>query len=502
MAAVSIGLATTAYAADLPVKAKPVEYVKVCSQYGEGFFYIPGTDSCLKIGMYLRAQASYNVVGGGIPVGAGSGFGAGLAATNGRLTRADLQTDMVARMALSTDWRTQTDYGVVRAYALMIFQQGLSDAGIPGSAPGSQGIAGLHRAFIQFAGFTVGHAVSYFDNFSYFGAYSYHYPSVSGETSPFGVDLIAYTWQFGNGISASISAEANDVGHYRAAVVDGSAAAFAVNAAVTGDTTLMRMPDIVGNLRYDQAWGFVGASGVLHDVSGAYYATGNNTINGHPDDKTGWALGVGGKLNLAGGDSLGANFVYSVGAAGYATKITNGMQIYDGNSVGVGWLTDGVFDSPGIVRTPIELTRVWSLVGAYEHVWTPQWRTSVFGGYTSVDYNANATAIINSHLPGAAGTVVCGVPVAGAVWPPVTLPAGGGGNSCNPDFSFYEVGTRTQWSPVPNLDIGVQVLYTHLNTAYKGPGVYGANAPQPATTSIDDQGIWSVILRIQRALLP
>src|ERR1700741_1533935 len=46
--------AAGAQAADLPVKAKPVEYVKVCSLYGEGFFYIPGTDTCIKIGGWGR----------------------------------------------------------------------------------------------------------------------------------------------------------------------------------------------------------------------------------------------------------------------------------------------------------------------------------------------------------------------------------------------------------------------------------------------------------------
>src|ERR1700712_4778897 len=45
-----------AQAADLPVKAKPVEYVKVCSLYGAGFYYIPGTDICLKVGAYFRAE--------------------------------------------------------------------------------------------------------------------------------------------------------------------------------------------------------------------------------------------------------------------------------------------------------------------------------------------------------------------------------------------------------------------------------------------------------------
>ncbi|MEA2970546.1 MAG: hypothetical protein QOE78_3807 [Alphaproteobacteria bacterium] len=45
----------SAQAADLPAKARPVQYVKVCSLYGDGFYYIPGTDTCLKLGGYLRA---------------------------------------------------------------------------------------------------------------------------------------------------------------------------------------------------------------------------------------------------------------------------------------------------------------------------------------------------------------------------------------------------------------------------------------------------------------
>ena len=57
-----------AQAADLPVKAKPVEYVKVCSLYGAGFFYIPGTDTCIKIGGAVRVQAEVNAGAGGVPV--------------------------------------------------------------------------------------------------------------------------------------------------------------------------------------------------------------------------------------------------------------------------------------------------------------------------------------------------------------------------------------------------------------------------------------------------
>ena len=65
-----------AQAADLPVKAKPVEYVKVCSLYGAGFYYIPGTDICMKIGGYVRFQqgigTSASITAG--PVGASNGF--------------------------------------------------------------------------------------------------------------------------------------------------------------------------------------------------------------------------------------------------------------------------------------------------------------------------------------------------------------------------------------------------------------------------------------------
>jgi hypothetical protein len=52
--AVAVAAAAGAQAADMPVKAKPVQYVKICSLYGDGFYYIPGTDTCLKLGGYVR----------------------------------------------------------------------------------------------------------------------------------------------------------------------------------------------------------------------------------------------------------------------------------------------------------------------------------------------------------------------------------------------------------------------------------------------------------------
>ena len=147
---------SSAQAADLPVKAKPVEYVKVCSLYGAGFFYVPGTDTCLKIGMYLRSDHGYGQ-GGNVN---GVYQSAAIGTRNGQ----DMYSYR-ARINLTTDWRTQSDYGVIRAYAAIIAQQGTGDVNFIGGST-STGNAGILRAFIQFAGFTFGHAVSYFDFFN------------------------------------------------------------------------------------------------------------------------------------------------------------------------------------------------------------------------------------------------------------------------------------------------------------------------------------------------
>src|SRR5246500_4413460 len=102
-----------AQAADLPVKAKPVEYVKICSLYGAGFFYIPGTDTCIKLGGYLRADVTFN------------GGPHGQPAWNGDLGQQNRYRDYFSarsRLALTVDTRTATEYGVVRTFGQADFQ--------------------------------------------------------------------------------------------------------------------------------------------------------------------------------------------------------------------------------------------------------------------------------------------------------------------------------------------------------------------------------------------
>jgi hypothetical protein len=57
--AAAFAVAGAAQAADLSV-AEPVAYVKVCDAFGTGYWYIPGTDTCLKIGGYVRFDVNFH----------------------------------------------------------------------------------------------------------------------------------------------------------------------------------------------------------------------------------------------------------------------------------------------------------------------------------------------------------------------------------------------------------------------------------------------------------
>jgi hypothetical protein len=199
-----------AQAADLPVKAKPVEYVKICSPYGPGFFFIPGTDTCMKIGGYLRVDATFN---GGIQ---------GAPAWNGDAGQHNRYFDYFAarsRMLLSIDTRTTTDYGVVRTFGQgrFTFSTLGNNTFNPNSINSSLPVAGaqlldtpgggyvtINYLFIQFAGFTFGQSASAFASpwQGFPGNISDHL--LGGQNTDTGVNNIQYTAEFGNGVSASI----------------------------------------------------------------------------------------------------------------------------------------------------------------------------------------------------------------------------------------------------------------------------------------------------------
>jgi hypothetical protein len=506
---------TGAQAADAPVKARPapVEYVRICSLYGEGFWYVPGTDSCLKIGGYWRIQAETHAGSGGIVDGSAN--------TQARFTRDhDNEINYRVRGVISIDARQQTDYGTLRSYLR---------AGWENTTPGATGggtaaTAFWDRAFLQFVGFTVGRAQSFFDVWTSGGFYNYNNVRTTGDTGATGQNLWAYTAQLGNGVSASVSLEdpvtrkggTIDVSQFSAAGVVTPCVFFPVGASPAPDNAFavlgatgcaapaggfgFRVPDIIANLRIDQAWGWAGASVALHDVSGAYYLNPNSVNNGHPADKYGWAATIGAQFNVGTtGDTWGFEARVGEGTPGYMTN-SPFWQIYNNsNRIGVAWVVDGVFDG---LNQEVELTRAWSVNAAYQHFWNRKWRTSWYGGYVQIDYNDRATALICSNRlapNGASG----GIPLFGVAQPV--------GFNCDPSFSFYQVGSRTQWNPVPQLDIGLDILYTKLNTAFNGPANFIANGSRPACSnlgpgnggcSVDDQHVLSAMFRWQRNFFP
>jgi hypothetical protein len=169
----------------------------------------------------------------------------------------------------------------------------------------------------------------------------------------------------------------------------------------------------VANLRIDQAWGSAQIMGALHDVNSVYYvgtgASAASLGSGHPDDKVGWVVGAGLKLNapfFGVGDYFQAQVNYTQGALRYVFQTSQpSWSINDtGNSAGYGVITDAVYNglitsSGAGAATSLELTTAWNVNAAYEHFWNPRWRTSLYGGYAQVSYNSNANSILCGFGP-------------------------------------------------------------------------------------------------------
>ena len=97
---------------------------------------------------------------------------------------------------------------------------------------------------------------------------------------------MGYTAQFGNGFSASIAAEApRKTQIVTKAFLAGTsmAAPLASGGLASNGYGGFQAPDIVANLRVDQAWGSAQIMGALHQVNMQYYTLGLG--RGHPDDK-------------------------------------------------------------------------------------------------------------------------------------------------------------------------------------------------------------------------
>src|SRR5579862_1352746 len=246
-----------AQAADLPLKAKPVQYVKICTLYGDGYYYIPGTDTCIKIGGYVRLDAAWNAAGGRIPAYTG---------TQGAQDRSVSQFSSRARGNVAIDTRTQTQYGTLRTLTSLNFQNENQSESF-----------NAQRAFVQWAGFTFGRMQSFSDVWSLVDYWSIAQEQSGVDTGSNGINSIVYTFDLGAGGSLSFGVDERRTKSLTNLSV---ATALKIGAEPTDSHQGETYPDPFVALKIDQGWGSGGISAGIHNVNATYYTGNNAAFNG------------------------------------------------------------------------------------------------------------------------------------------------------------------------------------------------------------------------------
>ncbi|OIS92707.1 porin [Brucella cytisi] len=235
--AAALVAASGAQAADAIVAPEPeaVEYVRVCDAYGAGYFYIPGTETCLRIHGYVRYDAS-----GGDRVYA--------------RTPGDLDRDTwgkLARATLRFSTASETELGTLKTFTELRYNWNGGGDGEE-DAYGSSENSSLRYAYIQLGGLRVGLDESAFVTFpGYLGDVINDDVILAGG---YRTNLISYTFTGGNGFSAVLSLEEGG------------------NSDSDVDVTLSDYtPHIVGGLKYAGGWGSI-AGVVAYDARNEEWA--------------------------------------------------------------------------------------------------------------------------------------------------------------------------------------------------------------------------------------
>ncbi|RWM15183.1 MAG: porin [Mesorhizobium sp.] len=215
-----------ARAADAVVVAEPepAEYVRICDVYGAGYFYIPGTETCLRIGGYIR----YDITAGDV----GAFVGAGTV----DVEDGDEQDTYWkrARFNLKTWTGQETELGTLKTYTetRFNFQNTQGNTAPYLNEAGNTGVS-LNFAWIQLGGLRVGKDESAFDTFI-----GYAGNVINDTLVPYGgfdTNVVQYYFDAGNGFSAVVSLEQG-----------------------YGDFTIdSYVPHVVGGVKWTQGWGAI-----------------------------------------------------------------------------------------------------------------------------------------------------------------------------------------------------------------------------------------------------
>ncbi|PWJ92901.1 porin-like protein [Mesorhizobium loti] len=221
-----------ARAADAVVVAEPepAEYVKICDVYGAGYFYIPGTETCLRIGGYVR----YDI---------GVGDAGSLDGVNHVPDHMDDGTHSTyyknTRFTLKTWTGQETELGTLKTYTETRFNFGNSSGDYEDQTPANSDWQGRNKslslrfAWIQLGGLRVGKDDTAFDTFI-----GYAGNVIQDTLVPYGgqeSNVVQYYFDAGNGFSGLVSLEEG-----------------------TGANTIdSYVPHVVGGLKYKGDWGSI-----------------------------------------------------------------------------------------------------------------------------------------------------------------------------------------------------------------------------------------------------
>ncbi len=178
--AAALAFVSGAQAADAIVAAEPepMEYVRVCDAYGTGYFYIPGTETCLKVGGRVRFDVQ---------------------AASSYRPHSDLGWSTKSRAEIYLDSASDTEYGPLKTKIVTRFDfDGTYN-------DGTHTTTKLMAANIQLAGFLVGLADSQFTSFT--GSAG---DVINDDVVAYGqyeVNQISYVYKGDNGFSAMISVQ-------------------------------------------------------------------------------------------------------------------------------------------------------------------------------------------------------------------------------------------------------------------------------------------------------
>jgi hypothetical protein len=174
--AAALAAVSGAHAADAIVAAEPepLEYVRICDAYGKGYFYIPGTETCLQIGGKIRTEGNWYDA-----YDPDTHFG----------------TQWHSRFELNVNTASDTELGALKTAALARFdwQEGATSG------------VNLIHANISLGGFLIGLDDSQYNQFVGYAGDVIHDDVIAD--GPYELNQATYAYDAGNGFTAVISLE-------------------------------------------------------------------------------------------------------------------------------------------------------------------------------------------------------------------------------------------------------------------------------------------------------